>query len=79
MAFFNSIGFFIFEKGPIEIFFCQKIGQLDFLCRFCRFKDDFGIFLDTVSGHRMLNFHWKFCTRIHHFLFCCFMLLGLQF
>jgi len=38
-------------------------GHLDFLCRFDRFKDDFGRFLgtdqflDTVSGQRMINFH----------------------
>jgi len=59
--------------------------QLDFLYRFGRFKVDFGsflgtvTFLDTVSGHRMLNFCWKHCTRIHNFLFCWFMLFALQF
>jgi len=53
-------------------------GELDFLCRFGRFKDDFGRFLvtgrfvDTVSGHRMMNFVWKLWTRIYNFLFCLF-------
>jgi len=60
-------------------------GSIDFLCRFGTFKDDFGRFmgtgrfLDTVSGRRMINFHWKLCTRIYNFLFCCFMLINLQF
>jgi len=50
-----------------------------------RFKDDFGRFLgtgrflDTVSGHRMINFHYKLCTRIYKFLFCYYMLINLQF
>jgi len=53
-------------------------GHLDFLCRFGRFKDDFGRFvgtgrfLDTVSGHRMINFHWKLCTRIYNFFVLLF-------
>jgi len=38
-----------------------------------------GRFLDTVSGHIMINFHWKLCTRTYNFLFCCFMLIDLQF
>jgi len=52
--------------------------KLDLLCRFGRFKDDFlrflgtGIFLDTVCGHRMINFCWKLCTGIYNFLFWCF-------
>ena len=33
----------------------------------------------SISGHRMLNFNWKPCTRIHNFLFYCFMLVGMQF
>ena len=58
---------------------------LRFLCQFGRFKDDFGRFLgtgrflDTVSGHRMINFRWKLCTIIYNFLFCCFTLIDLQF
>jgi len=53
-------------------------GHLDFLWRFGRFKDDFGRFLstgrflDTVSGHRMINFHWKLCTRIYNFFVLLF-------
>jgi len=27
----------------------------------------------------MINFCWKLCTRIYNILFCCFVLLGLQF
>jgi len=39
--------------------------QLELLCRFGRFKENFGRFmgtsrfLDTVSGHSMINFCWK--------------------
>jgi len=47
-------------------------GEFDFLCGFGRFEDDFGRFLGTVSGHRMINFHWKLCTRICNFLFSLF-------
>jgi len=53
-------------------------GKFHFLCRFCTFEDDLGRFLgtgrflDIVSGHRMINFHWKLCTRICNFLFCLF-------
>jgi len=36
-------------------------------------------FLDTVSGHRIINFHWKLYTRIYNFLFCYYMLINLQF
>ena len=81
--FFNSFGLF---------YFCKKVkwnlaffGHIDFLCPFGRFKDDFGRFLgtgrflDTVSGHRMINFHWILCTRIYNFLFCYYMLTNLQF
>jgi len=32
----------------------------------------------SISGHRMIRFHWKLCTRIYNFLFCCFMLIGWQ-
>jgi len=58
--------------------FFSLFRKLDFLCRFSRWKDDFGRFLgtgrflDTVSGHRMIKFHWKFCTIINNFLFCLF-------
>ena len=58
---------------------------LRYLCRFSIFKDDFGrflgtvIFLDTASGHRIMNFIWKLCTLIYNFLFCCFTLMDLQF
>jgi len=38
-----------------------------------------GRFLDTISGHRIINFYWKLCTRIYNLLFCYFILLGLQF
>ena len=68
---FSTLCFFILEK-------CQRnfgfFGQLDFLCKFGRFKDDFGgflgtgRFLDTVYGHRMIHFYWKLCTRF--ILFC---------
>jgi len=27
----------------------------------------------------MINFHWKLCTRIYNFLFCCFIPIGLKF
>jgi len=37
---------------------------IQFLFRFCRFKDDFGRFLYTVTGHRMISLYWKLCTRI---------------
>jgi len=87
LAFFQLLRlFFIFEKKPKKIWlFLAFFGQLDFLCRFGRFKDDFGRFLgtgrflSTVSGHRMVNFYWKLCTRNHKFPFCCFVLLGLEF
>jgi len=74
--------FLLLKKVQITFGFFDN---LDFLCRFCRFTFDFGRFLgtgrflDTVSGHRMLNFYWKLCTRIYNFSFFCFMLLGLQF
>jgi len=53
---------FIFEKGQMKFGF---FGLLDFLCRFDGFKDGFwqisgtGKFLDTIFGHRMINFCWK--------------------
>ena len=64
--------FLLLKKVQITFGFFD---QLDFLCRFCRFTFDFGRFLgtgrflDTVSGHRMLNFYWKLCTRIYIFRF----------
>ena len=36
-----------------------------------------GRFLDTVSGHRITNFHWKLCTRIYNFLFWHYMLINI--
>jgi len=48
-------------------------GHINFLCRFGRSEDDFGRFmgtgrfLETASGRRMINFHWKLCTRIYNF------------
>jgi len=69
LAFFNSFGIFNFLKnGQIKFGY---LGQLDFLCRFGRLLCT-GRLLDTVSGHTMLNFYWKLCTKIHDFLFCCF-------
>ena len=77
--FCNSFGFFYFwKKAKWNLTFFGLFGELDFLCRFSRLKDDFGRFLatgrflDTVSGHRMIKFHWKFCTIIYNFLFCLF-------
>jgi len=88
--FFNSFGLLLFfKKGQMKSGF---FWPLRFLCRFGsfkvdfgRFKDDFGRFLgtgrflDTISGRRMINFHWKLCTIICNFLFCCFTLIDLQF
>ena len=77
-----SAFFYFWKKANWNLAF---FGHLDFLCRFGRFKDDFGRFLstgrflDTASGHRIINFHWKLWTRIYNFLFCCFMLIDLQF
>ena len=68
--------FWFLKKGQIKFGFLAFFGELDFLCRFGTFKDDLGRFLgtgrflDTVSGHRMINFHWKLCARICNFLFC---------
>jgi len=85
LAFFNSFGLFYFwKKAKWNWAFLAIFGHLDFLCRFRRFKDNFGRFLgtsrflDTLSGRRMINFHWKLCTRIDNF-FCCFVLINLQF
>ena len=75
---FSTQSFFIFEKCQMKFALFWPFGELDFLCRFGRFKDDFGRFLvtgrfvDTVSGHRMMNFVWKLWTRIYNFLFCLF-------
>ena len=75
LAFFNSFGIYNFLKnGQIKFGY---LGQLHFLCRFGRFLCT-GRLLDTVYGHTMLNFYWKLCTKIHYFLFCCFMVLDLQ-
>ena len=66
----------------------MKLGffwPFSFFMSIWQIKDGFGRFLgtgrfpDTVSGHRMTNFHWKLCTRIYNFSFCCFMLIDLQF
>ena len=57
--FSTLLAFFIFEKRTNLAFF----GHSDFLCRFGKFNDDFGRFLgtgrflNTASGHRMINFH----------------------
>ena len=73
--------FFIFEKSLMTFGFLTFLGRLDFLCRFGRLKGDFGWFLGTgrfispISGHRMINFHWKLSTIIYNFLLCCFMLI----
>ena len=32
-------------------------------------------FETLISGHSMIHFQWKLCTRIYNFLFCCFMLM----
>ena len=76
--FSTPLAFLFLKKGQMKFGFFWPFGELDFLCRFRRLKDDFGRFLgtgrflDTVSGHRMINFHWKFCTIIYNFLFCLF-------
>jgi len=60
-------------------------GHIDFLCRLGDLKMILagfwvhGRFLDTVSGHRIINFHWKLCRRIYNFLFSYYMLINLQF
>ena len=38
-----------------------------------------GITRPLHATDRMINFYWKLCTRLYNFLFCCFMILGLQF
>ena len=66
--------FYFWKKVKFHLAFFMSIWQhSDFLCRFGKFND-FGRFLDTASGHRMINYHWKLCMRIDNFLFCCFML-----
>jgi len=70
--FSTLLAFFMFEKRPDEIWlFLAFFGELDFLYRFGGFLDT-GRFLNTVSGHRKINFDWKLCTRICNFLFCLF-------
>jgi len=82
LAFFQLKLFLFLIKGRLEFGFFWPIR---FFMSIWQIKDDFsrylgtGKFLETVSGHTMINFYWKLCTRIHNFLFCCFMLLGLQF
>ena len=80
-SFFNSFGFFLcLKKGQMKFGFFGLFWRIRFLWRFGRFKGDFGrflgtgIFLDSVSGHRMINVNWKLCTRIYNFSFAisCF-------
>jgi len=86
--FFNSFGFFYFWKRPNTIWlFLAFSGQLDFLCRFGRVKDDIGRFLGTGTILDFVSGVWtqneKFLLETLHknlyFLFCSFKLLGLQF
>ena len=62
----TPLAFLFLEKGQMKLNFFWPIR---FLYRFGRFEVDFGRFLGTVSGHWMLNFYWKLCTRIHNFCF----------
>jgi len=64
LAFFQFFWIFLFLK-KMSIF--GPFWQIKFLCRFSTFEDDFGRFLDTVSGCRMINFHLELCTRIYKF------------
>ena len=70
-GFFQLFVFLFWKNAKRTLAF---FGELDFLCKFGRFKDDFGgflgtgRFLDTVYGHRMIHFYWKLCTRF--ILFC---------
>ena len=88
LAFFQLLWPFLFLKKGQMLAFFAFFGHLDFLYRFGRFTDYFGRFLGTsqfldtvvsVSGQRMINFHWKLCTKVYNFLFCCLMLTNLQF
>jgi len=82
-AFFQLLWlFFTFEKMPNEFWlFLALFGHLHFyvdlqmiLADFWAMADFHTLFLDT-----MINFCWKVCTRIYNFLFCCLILLRLQF
>jgi len=75
----------LLKEGQLGFVFLAIFGELDFYVDLADLKMIFGRllgtgrFLATVSWHRMINFYWELCTRIHEFLFCCYMLLGLHF
>jgi len=66
---FGPLDFFIFEKRPNELWLFWPFLTNLFLCGFSRFKDDLGRFLDTVTGHRMVNFYCKLCTTVDFYNF----------
>ena len=63
--------FYFWKKAKCNLAFFVIFWRVRFLCRFGRFLGT-GRFLNTVSGHRMINCDWKLCTRICNFLFCLF-------
>jgi len=60
LAFSNSLGIFQFRKKGLMKYWL--FWRIQFLRGFGWFLET-GRYLATVSGHRMINFHWQLCTR----------------